>query len=359
MSDDVVVTGIGMVTPLGPDAPGTWTRLLAGDRSAGRIDDVTAEPARRGRVLADRAAAEAIAMAGAGPDGVYVGTTMGESAAFEEAAETGRFDLAEAGGQVFAQHLRRSLGFDGPAVTFGTACAAGNYAIGAAAAALRALRVTVALAGGVEPYSRIAQLGFSRMRAVDPVRCRPFAPDRAGMRLGEAAAFLVLERADDARRRGASVVARFGGVGLTCDASHPTAPRTDGSGLASAMDAALRAADVKPRDVGWVSAHGTGTPRSDAAEATALATAFDGEPPPVSSIKGAIGHSLGAATAVEAAVAVLALRDGVVPPNAAEADPALGLDVPTAARPAPGLAWVLSNGLAFGGLNTALALGAA
>jgi 3-oxoacyl-[acyl-carrier-protein] synthase II len=217
----------------------------------------------------------------------------------------------------------------------------------------------MALAGGVEPFSRIAMVGFARMRAMTPSRCRPFDKNRQGMQIGEGAAVLVLEREADAIARGAVPLAVVAGAGFSGDAFHPTKPRPDGSGMAQAMSAGLTAAGADPADVGWVSAHGTGTHASDAAEATALHHVFGSNPPPVSSIKGALGHSLGAATAVEAAVSVLALKHHVVPPNAnlQTADADLGLDVVATARPASRLEMVMSCGFAFGGLNSALLLG--
>lgn len=372
---DALVTGLGAVTPAGGDVATTWATLLAGgtcvqawpdladegfpaSMAARVVDDRLTAPLVRGQDLAVLAAAEALAHAGIADGdgvGVFLGTTMGESAVFEAAMDAG-FDLERGGGQVLAQAVGDRLGLSGPRRTFGAACAAGNYAIGAAARAVASGRLEVAVAGGAEPFSRIALLGFARMRAVAPDGCRPFAAGRRGMTLGEAAAFVVVESAEHAARRGATPLARIGGLGLAADAHHPTAPRPDGSGMADAMQAGLRAAGLAPSDVGWVSAHGTGTPLSDTAEAQALHATFGAGPPPVSSIKGAIGHSLGAATAVEAVVSVLALRDGVLPPNVAEGDPELDLDVVADARPAD-LDWVMSCGYAFGGLNSALLLG--
>jgi 3-oxoacyl-[acyl-carrier-protein] synthase II len=152
-----------------------------------------------------------------------------------------------------------------------------------------------------------------------------------------------------------------GGLGLSADAHHATAPREDGSGMAAAMRAALTASDLAPRDIGWVSAHGTGTPRSDAAESLALHTVFGDTPPPVSSVKGALGHALGAATALEAVLSVRSLETRTLVPNAGvtQVDPTLDVDVVLSAREAPELDWVLSCGYAFGGLNSALVLGRA
>jgi 3-oxoacyl-[acyl-carrier-protein] synthase II len=283
---------------------------------------------------------------------------MGESAVFEAVAEGAELRIDEGVGSVFAAEVASTLGIVGPQRTYGTACAAGNYAFGAAAGAVRSGAAEAAIAGGVEPFSRIALLGFARSRAMSSDLCRPFDQNRTGMQLGEAAAFLVLESERRALARGAEALAVVAGFGLSGDAFHPTAPREDGSGMAAAMRACL--ADARLSDVGWVCAHGTGTVRSDAAEANALHHVFGDSPPPVSSVKGALGHSLGAATAVQAVVAVLALRHRVLPPNAnlIRLDETLGLDVLSEPRPAPRLAGVLSCGYAFGGLNSALLLGA-
>ena len=382
MSDRVVVTGMGVRTPLGATTQTLWPRLLAGETAsrpwpdlaaegfpidrACRIEDTlgAADPARRGRALAVAAARDAAAesrLAGDARVGVYVGTTMGESAAFERAAEGAQLRVDEAVGSVFAAQVARDLGLSGPSRTYGTACAAGNYALGSAVAAIRAGAVDAALAGAAEPFSKIALLGFARSRAMSGDLCRPFDRHRAGMQLGEAGAFVVLESERRAHGRGSEPLGVVAGLGLSGDAFHPTAPRDDGSGMAAAMRSALARARLRPDEIGWICAHGTGTARSDAAEARAVHEVFGDRPPPVSSIKGALGHSLGAATAVQAVVAVQALRHGIVPPNAnlVEPDGSLALDVPAHARAAPALAWVLSCGYAFGGLNSALVLGRA
>jgi 3-oxoacyl-[acyl-carrier-protein] synthase II len=389
---EVVVTGTGAVTPLGGDTASTWLALLAGRTAVRRWDDLAAEgfpvqaacrvddgvwgpeavpdPCRRGSALGRRAAAEALAQAGLLDDGrlvdrlapdrvaCFVGTTMGESAVFETAAQRGRFDLAQGGGQVFAESVSAAFGLTGPRRTYGTACAAGNYAVAAAARAVASGRVDVALAGGVEPFSRIAMLGFSRMRAMAPDGCTPFGANRRGMTLGEGAAFLVLQRRDDVDYRRA--LATIGSIGLSADAHHPTAPREDGVHMQAAMRTALSRTGIDAGDVGWVSAHGTGTALSDAVEAKSVLAVL-GSGAPVSSIKGALGHTMGAATAIEAVAAVCALRERVLPPNTGptELDASLDIDVLTACRPAPDLEWVMSCGFAFGGLNSALLLGRA
>lgn len=398
MTPEVVVTGIGAVTALGGDAASTWRALLDGRTGVRRFEDLVAEgfpvalagriddavwggdgapdPCHRGRALALRAAGEALesaglrhpsgplhssaGLAGADPErvGCFVGTTMGESAVFETARDRGSFDLAAGGGQVFAETIGAHFGIAGPRRTYGTACAAGNYAIAAAARAVAAGRVDVAVAGGVEPFSRIALLGFARMRAMAPDGCAPFGLGRRGMTLGEGAGLVVLQRRADVEAD--RVLATVGALGLSADAHHPTAPREDGAQLMTAMHASLQRSGLAPADIGWVSAHGTGTPRSDAVEALSLRAVF-GAAPTVSSIKGAIGHTLGAATAIETVVSVCALRDGILPPNTGptELDETLEVDVVRSARSAPDLDWVMNCGFAFGGLNSALILGRA
>jgi len=373
-----VVTGYGAVTALG-DASATWAGVVEGRSAARPWDDLADEgfavttacrvthlpagdPVRRGRDLASVAVADAVAMsegalAGDPRIGVFVGTTMGESAGYELATST--FSAADHNGAALAAHVAALVGATGPVRAYGTACAAGNYAIGAAAAAVRSGRVDVAVAGGVEPFSRIAMVGFSRMRAMTPDLCRPFVAGRRGMQLGEGAAFVVVESAARAAARTARARAVVGALGLASDAHHPTSPRADGSGMAAAMSSALTRSGLAPEDVGWVSAHGTGTPQSDAAEAVALRTVFPSGVP-VSSIKGAIGHTMGAASAVETVVAVRALEEGLAPPNVngSSPDPSLGLDVVVTPRAAD-LRWVLNCAYAFGGLDSALVLGRA
>jgi 3-oxoacyl-[acyl-carrier-protein] synthase II len=384
MTDRVVVTGIGVVTPLGDDVDDVFDRIVAGEHAArlwpdleaagfpiavaSRVDDGDlgdASPHRRGRVLAERALDSALADAGLARGdlveaAVFVGSTMGESAAFEAAGEGTDADLGDASVDTFARHVAALLGTIGPVRAYGTACAAGNYAIGSAARALASGRVDVAVAGGVDPFSRIALLGFARARAMAGERCRPFDRDRRGMQLGEGAGLLVLERESSAERRGAAVLATVGVLGLSGDAHHPTAPRPDGSGIAAAIESALKRSGVAAGEVGWVNAHGTGTAPSDAAEAEALAAVFgEGTCPPVSSLKGALGHCMGAASAIEAALTIVALERGVIPPTVGLAEPDEKLPIAALAAPlaAPGLRWALNCGYAFGGLNSGLLLG--
>ena len=374
----VVITGIGLVSPLGHSAAELWRQLLTGASAvrdwpelaaeghrcaqACRIADFEAEPLRRGRTLAIAAAEQAVASAAitlpAGT-GVYIGSTLGESAAFERAAEGEAIDLSQHLIPSFTEGVRARFGLAGPRASLATACAAGNYAVGAALTALRRGHCEVALAGGVEPFSRLSMVGFSRARAMASNGCRPFDAARSGMLLGEGAALFVMEPAAAALRRGARPLAEVVALGLGCDAHHPTAPLADGSGMRAAMTTALGAAALTPHDIDWVNAHGSGTRASDAAEARALLGLFGDAGaalPPVSGSKGALGHALGAASALELAICVQGLRPQIVPPTAGHS-PDAEAGIACTREPVPRrLRWVMNNAFAFGGLNSALML---
>ncbi len=372
----VVITGTGAVTPLGLSAAATWQRLAAGFSAvrewpdllaagyrcarACRIEAFDAEPLRRGRALAIAAAEQAVGSAAIDlPErtGVFIGSTLGESEAFERAAEGADIDVTGFGVASFGEGICARFGLRGPSQALATACAAGNYAVGAALAALRAGRIDVALAGGAEPFSRLSMVGFSRSRAMAADICRPFDTQRSGMLLGEGAAMFLLERAEDALRRGAVPLAEVVSLGLSCDAHHPTAPRPDGSGMRAAMQSALDAAGIHPAQIDWVNAHGTGTRASDAAEALALRDLFGPLMPQISGSKGALGHALGAAAAIELAICLEALRAQAVPPTAGHIKPDLEAGVACTQGLTPArLRWVMNNAFAFGGLNSALLL---
>jgi len=186
--------------------------------------------------------------------------------------------------------------------------------------------------------------------------CRPFDTHRDGMLLGEGAAMMVLEREADAVARGARPLAVVGALGLSCDAHHATAPHPEGRGAAAAFLDALATQDLAPTDIDWICAHGSGTLLSDAAESRAITTVFGTDGPPVSGLKGALGHAMGAATAIEAAVCAMAIQRQTLPPTAGLVEPEFPLNhvrEPMPARPR----WVANAGFAFGGLNAVLLLG--
>jgi 3-oxoacyl-[acyl-carrier-protein] synthase II len=230
---------------------------------------------------------------------------------------------------------------------------------------IRAGRADVVVAGGVEvAITPTAMAAFARMGALstrndDPAGAsRPFDRGRDGFVMGEGAGVAVLESADHAARRGAGVLGEVAGYGATCDAHHNTAPDTDGAGAIACMHQALADAHLAPEAIGHVNAHGTSTPLNDAAEAAALVKVFDTDGPPVTSTKGVTGHLVGAAGAVEAVIALLAAREGRVPPvpNLADPDVEPAVDL-VANQPRPIAAGpVLSNSFGFGGHNASLVL---
>jgi 3-oxoacyl-(acyl-carrier-protein) synthase len=377
------------VSPLGTGLTAFWDGLVAGRSAVApirrfRVDGL--DPATAAEVASDSgpdrdragwfavsAATEALAAAGIRPGtidpariGVALGTTLGGMEIFEA------WDLADAAGdEPLPPHLERvpyfasatrvaaAIGARGPVMTTQLACASGTQAVAMAADWVRAGQADVVLAGGSDLLCRFVVAGFNSLRATAEV-ARPFDRDRRGLVLGEGAAVLVIEEEEHAARRGARAAARVLGTGAAGDAVHMTAPDREGGGVVRAIRAALADAGVMPAGVDFVSAHGTGTPFNDAMEARALVQLFGERAVPVNSIKGAIGHTLGAAGAFEAVLCAEVLARGAVPPTAGllEVDPeCAGLDlVRGAARPCDARV-ALSTSSGFAGANAALLLG--
>jgi len=258
-----------------------------------------------------------------------------------------------------ASHISMEFGITGPSFTISTACSSAGHAIGQAFWMVRTGVTDLALAGGSEaPFSFGILKAWEAMRVVSPDTCRPFSRDRRGMILGEGSAMLVLEPLEAARARGVRIHAEIVGFGMSADAGHITQPSSEGA--ARAMRAVLRDAGLAAEQIGYINAHGTATPANDMAEAAAIRSVFGARTGklPVSSTKSMHGHALGAAAALEGVAAILALRDGVLPPTANfnERDPDCDLDViPNVARCAQ-VEYAISNSFAFGGLNAVLAL---
>lgn len=397
----VVITGIGVISPIGIGKEVFWREVLAGRNGISEIEcfDTSAYRTHRGGEVKDfdplrfmekgradgmgrgaqfAVAASRMAFEDAGLElstfdpgrvGVSCGTTMGESQVLEAIDETlvkgdyrgvdprlvQRFPW-----EMIQAEVAREFGLRGPASMIPTACAAGNYAIGHASDLLRMGLVDVMVAGGTDPLSRVAFTGFNSMMAVAPERCQPFDLNRKGIFVSEGAAMLVLETLDGARRRGARVYAEVAACGISNDAYHATSPHPEGKGAIRAMENALRESGLAPADIDYISAHGTGTPANDKIETAAIKKVF-GESAygiPVNSIKSMIGHTMGAASAIEAAMCALVIERGRIPPtiNYSDPDPQCDLDyVPNVAREhAVGVA--LSNSFAFGGNCAALIL---
>ena len=398
---DVVVTGIGLVTPAGLGVDATWKTVVSGaptaapdprfaeagipvtiscrvptfdpDVEVGRAAGRRLDPFVHFAVLAAR---EAVEQAGSLPDadrtGVVLGCGIGGVSSWESAhatfIEKGRAHplmIPKLLSNMAAGQLAIEHGLRGPNLTINTACAAGASAIGVARDLLRGGSADCVLAGGVEAsLTPLSAASFAQMGALsrrnDETASRPFDVDRDGFVMGEGAAVLVLERAEDARARGVTPLAVVAGYGASADAHHQTAPPDDGAGAALAIRRALADAGLGPDDIDHVNAHGTSTPLNDKAESLALRGVLGDalDRIPVTSTKGVTGHMLGAAGAVEAAFAILAIRDGVLPPtaNLHRQDPDIALDV-VAGRPRDQrVDAVLSDSFGFGGQNAALVL---
>jgi 3-oxoacyl-[acyl-carrier-protein] synthase II len=404
----VVITGIGAVTPLGNDAETTWSRLLAGESGAGPItyfdtsdymvhfacelkDFDPAQWIERKQVRRmDRFAQIIIASArqaeaDAGLDiaadadrvGASIATGIGGIKSFQDCYDTllargpdrvNPFAIPCIIPNMGAGWVSMELGTRGPLSSECTACAASNMAIGQGLDDIRLGRAEVMLCGGTESaINQVGIAGFGAMRALsrrndDPARAsRPFDAERDGFVMGEAAAVLVLEEFERARARGAKVYAEVSGYGLSSDAKHVTEPDPTGQNPARAMKNAFADAGVDPAEIDYINAHGTSTPLGDAAETRVIKLALGEEnarQTPVSSTKGATGHCLGAAGAVEAMFSTLAIRDGKLPPtiNYEVEDPECDLDyIPNESRDAD-VRVAVSNSFGFGGHNASIVL---
>ena len=397
----IVITGIGLVTSIGVGREMVWNRLLEGISGirpvksfgtsryrvhvGGEIRDFDPSPYVRqadagtlGRASQFAIVAGRLAIDDAGLDldrcipgsiGVSMGTTAGEPRIIESFDDclvnaqpertSSRFALTYPC-HVIAGNLAKEFGFAGINVVIPAACAAGNHALAYAFDALRAGRADVMLAGGADAFSRITYTGFAQLGAIAPEKCQPFDRNRQGMIPGEGAAVLVLEPLQQAKQRNATVYAEIGGYGLSCDAHHMTGPDPQGTGAARAMSLALRNSGVNADDVDYISAHGTGTKMSDEIETKAVKHVFNGAAYriPMSSIKSAIGHTMGAASAIEAAACALALTHDRIPPttNWETPDPDCDLDYVVTGAREHRVEVAMNNAYAFGGNNASLVL---
>lgn len=300
--------------------------------------------------------------------GVCLGTTMADIQALEDVNEAwvkrGEERIRPSRALQYpsctmSANVARHFEWTGPNLMIPNACAAGNYAIGYSYDLLRMGKANMMLAGGAEPFSRTVFEGFNRIFAVAPEKCQPFDRNRKGILSGEGAGALVLERLEDALARHAPIYAEVLGYGMSCDASHMTIPSVDG--VRQVMLAALRDAQVQPGQVDYINAHGTGTPANDKTECAAIRSVFRShiDHMPVSSVKSMLGHTMGAASALETIACCLTLRFGYLTPtiNFESPDPECDIDcVPNTARKVE-VRIALKNGFAFGGNNASLVIG--
>lgn len=404
--DRIVVTGLGVYSPIGNDRGQFWSGLTEGRSGAGPItgfdatgfhstiaaeikdfDPHTWLSKKRARrmsrfsQLASSAALQAADDAGVDLEsvdptraGTVIGTAAGDYVNLEQQHAVLR-DKGPGHGNPLAvpmiipnmssANVSIDLGIEGPNLGVATACSSGGHAIAMASLLLRSGAVDVMFAGGSEAaitpltVNAYGCMGVLTGRNDDPLHAsRPFDAGRDGFLIGEGAAALVLERESDARRRGATILACLAGAGMTADAYSVAIPEPDGRAAAQAMTMAITEAALNPGDVDYINAHGTSTPANDRTETLAVKRAFGSAEaaPPVSSSKSMLGHTLGAAGAVEAVATVLAVANGVMPPtiNYETPDPDCDLDyVPNEAREAPVRA-ALSNSFGFGGQNCSL-----
>jgi nodulation protein E len=395
----VAVTGLGMISPLGLNVAQSWASLSEGRPGIELIQSVDCSALRfkmgaevRGYdalkyfaggkdAYLDRfaqfsliAAREALQNSGVEltPElrersAIVCGSAVGGQATIEAGFEDlwvqgrGRVHpltipktMANAG----ASHIAMDLGLSGPTYTVSTACSSANHAMGQAFRLVRDGEADLAMTGGSEAMFTIGMLkAWEAMRVVAPDTCRPFSKDRRGLILGEGGAMMILEPMDVARSRGAKIYAEICGFGMTADAFHLTQPTVQGP--ARAMRGALKEAGLAPESIGYINAHGTGTPGNDPVESSAIRDVFGAHADKigVSSTKSMHGHALGAAGALEAIATVLALHHGILPPTANynERDPECDLDyIPNTPR-TQRVEAALSNSFAFGGLNAVVA----
>jgi nodulation protein E len=395
----VAITGLGVICTLGSKREEFWQALREGRSGIGPLESVDCNNLRfrngaevRGythaRYFEDReadfldrfaqfaviASREAVASAGVSwtpklrentaiITGSCVGGQSTEDIGFVEVYKLGHnrvhpLTIPKTMANAGASHISMEFGITGPSFTISTACSSSAHAIGQAFWMVRSGTVDMAITAGSEaPFSFGILKAWEAMRVVSPDTCRPFCWGRRGMILGEGAAMLVLEPLEAARARGAPILAEIIGFGMSSDASHITQPSAEGA--ARAIRSVLRDAGIAAEQIGYINAHGTGTPANDPTETSAIRSVFGAHAArvPISSTKSMHGHALGAAAALEAAATIMALREGVIPPTAnfTGPDPECDLDVvPNTSRRAEP-EYALSNSFAFGGLNAVLA----
>lgn len=403
MRKRIVITGIGVLSPIGSGRHEFWDALVSGkigtseitafDTSifkvnrGGEIKNFKPEDyyssshfKKAGRTTQLAVAAAKMAYQDAGLEhagyhpeniGVCIGTTMGNTGILESATDAYLEKEAGLVSDALISHFPNSyisgavgeeLNLEGPCLTIPTACAAGNYAITYGRDLIEDGDVEIALVGGSDGLSRACYTTFHRLGAIAPEICQPFDKDRKGMMVSEGSAVIVLEERDRALARGATIYAELLGCGLSCDAHHPTAPHPKGLGAISAMEKTLLDAGVAKESISYISAHGTGTKANDTIESIAIREVF-GEAAdriPVSSIKSMLGHTMGAASAIEAVTCALAIHNNLIPPtmNFNEHDSDCIKNVVPNKSIQQEVRYTLSNSFAFGGNISTILMGA-
>ena len=371
----VFVTGVGIISPLGRGRQATLAALQRGDRvinpvslfpvshtvplPVGEIAGfIETESVPRTHMLALLAAQEAIAGAHEPPDAIVLGVCSGGMPATETLLKEKILDpfcyRYHATGSV-AAHIARAVGCQGPVLTVSTACSSGSVALAIAMKMLRFGKARNVLAGGADALCRMTYYGFHALQLVDAAGAHPLDRNRRGMTVGEGAAMLLLTAAETPPT---GALGELLGAGLSCDAYHPAAPQPEGLGALQAMQDALTGAGMNASEVDYIHLHGTGTIDNDLAEARALNTLFAPQMPLLSSTKGATGHTLGAAGAMGAAIAVMSICEGLVPATSACDDPDPELKLQPVLKPLQRkIQRVMVNAFGFGGNNASLVIG--
>lgn len=386
----VVVTAVGVISPLGIGVRETLEALQAGrdcvtpvtafdvsrcrSKTAGQIQKVpgtsvvpSKQPLHPASYMMIAAAREALSQdAGFQPELMIIGTTSGGMSFGQDfyRAQVGK-DRPHQRANWLANYLPQKpvldaqavCGFSAPSQIIANACASGSNAVGHAFGLIRAGLHQRILCGGYDAISELVYVGFDSLQAATSEKIRPFDKGRTGLVLGEGAALLALEELESAKKRGAPILAEVTGYGISTDNHHLTQPHPSGIGPRLAMERALTSARRKPEEVDYINAHGTATTFNDATEGLAISQLF-GDRTPVSSTKSMMGHSLGAAGAIEAVFSVLALQHQFLPPNInyQEPDPAWSVNIVANEAREARVSCVVSNSFGFGGTNASIVL---
>ncbi|OFW54639.1 MAG: hypothetical protein A2163_05430 [Actinobacteria bacterium RBG_13_35_12] len=395
----IVVTGIGVVSSVGIGKDNFWKAIINGKSGISRVTSFDTKDFKRhyaseiknfnpeefitkrkikflGRTSQMAITATSIALKDSRLSlrnidkeraGVFIGTTMGERP-LEESIDTwikegadkiNKIKILQSSANNLPANIANYFKFRGPNYLIPTACAAGNYAIGYGFDLIKKGDIDYAVVGGSDSFSKVAFSGFHRLYAIAPEKCQPFDKNRKGMLVGEGAGILILEPIEFALRRKANIYAEILGYGISCDAFHMTSSHVDG--IERVIRKALKEADVQEQEVDYINAHGTGTQGNDKTESAAIKNVFKERyrTIPVSSIKSMLGHTMGAASAIEALACCLAVKENIIPPtiNFETPDPECDIDcVPNKAR-IKKVNIALNNGFAFGGNNSCLVVG--
>ncbi|OGL47213.1 MAG: hypothetical protein A2W05_09065 [Candidatus Schekmanbacteria bacterium RBG_16_38_10] len=383
---NVVITGIGAVTPLKPfkGMDTFWNALCSGEDAVkkekppllgidmewpmAKIDlsgfSNSTNPVDKLQIIAEEAlrmATEDAELHNHSNIGLSIGTILGNVLVKENEMMLGQKPSAGSSLSNITSHLSGKFNLQGPEITVSTACASGTDAIGIAMRKIMAEGIPIMIAGGVEVLSNFALTGFHALKVLTEEKVRPFDKSRSGIALGEGAAFVVLESEEHAVQRKAKIYGRVLGYTSRVDANNLTAPDREGRGLADAINQSILQANLKPHDIDYINAHGTGTLYNDLMETKAIKKIFgkSAHDVPISSTKSMLGHSLGAAGVIEAICCLLSIKNKIIPPtiNFREKDPECDLDyVPNIAR-FHKVKTAMSFSAGFGGQNSAVILG--